>query len=268
MESNSRKESNLSNNNNTNENNEPIEEYVEKKEIKLENDYNKNNNSNTEELSKIKSCINIIRKMPVSKYKKSIEAVTNLIYEEDDLLNEFLQKIDQPADVFEDKSSVFLTCEFNRDGDYYRSNVTNTYFPKPEDKEEELSLRYPSKELREFEVKVNKAFSEYTKQYYGSTALCSCFVWELEQSNTNTPSYENGFCIGVVIKNQIKNTKNVDGGCWDSSNLVVVKFDHNKDNKLTATYTLTTTVMFNVGLNNKNLGDVAFSGSNTKMVRI
>ena len=257
------------------------EEYVEKKEIKTDN-YNTVN-----EISKIKSCISLIRKMPVSKYKKSVEAITNLIYEEDDLLNEFLQKIDQPAE-FNDKDikGKFLNCEFNRDGDSYRSNISNTYYPKPESKEDQDALRYPVKELRDFEVILNKAFKEYTKLYYGQNAVCSCFVWELdkpdeinssnyndydnnnnnEQNKNSNNIFNNGICVGIVIKNQVDGTININGGCWDSSNLIVIKFRKNENNKIEAVYTLTTTVMFNVVLNNKDIDNIGFSGSNTKMV--
>jgi len=71
-------------------------------------DYNKNQEEvQAEEVvqptysqeDKLKACLQTLRKFPVNKYKKVIEAITTLIYEEDDLLNEFLQKIDQPSEL-------------------------------------------------------------------------------------------------------------------------------------------------------------------------
>jgi len=73
------------------------------------------------ETSKLQSCIQLIRRLPPSKIEHNVQGITNIIYEEDDLLNEFLQKIDQPAEVgLDDKSGEFLKCEYNRDGESYR----------------------------------------------------------------------------------------------------------------------------------------------------
>ena len=207
--------------------------------------------------SKIKSCLHLARKLPVSKYKKSIEAITNLIYEDDELLNEFLQKIDQPAEIcLEDKKGEFLTCEYNRDGDFYRSNNSNEYFPKPEEGEE---LRYPSKDMREFEILLNKIFKEYTKLYYGTSSVCSCFAWNLGEKTID------GICVAVVIKNKVDGEKGIAGGCWDSSNLVQINFKKHGD-EIEAKYTLTTTVFFTASLTNTNAGTIGFSGSTTKLV--
>jgi len=50
-----------------------------------------------------------------------ILAITNLIYEDDDLLNEFSQKIDHINQVSDDTTNGrFLKTEYNRDGDSYR----------------------------------------------------------------------------------------------------------------------------------------------------
>lgn len=51
------------------------------------------------------------------------QGISNLIYENDDLLNEFLQSIDKPSEVSkEDKLGEYLKCEYNREGDSYRYN--------------------------------------------------------------------------------------------------------------------------------------------------
>jgi len=47
--------------------------------------------------------------------------MTNLIYDDDDLLNSFLQSVDKPSEISkEDKKGEFLKCEYNREGDSYR----------------------------------------------------------------------------------------------------------------------------------------------------
>lgn len=207
--------------------------------------------------SKIKSCLSIVRTLPISKYKKTVDGITNLIYDDDELLNEFLQKIDQPAEICKlDKNGEFLTCEFNRDGDSYRSPISNLYIPVPEDSDQ---LRLPSPKLRDMEISMNKIFREYAKLYYGNSSICSSYCWEL---NSNI---DQGFCVAVVIKNIIDAQKGIRGGCWDSSNLVVIKFNET-DSGLEALYRLTSTVFFSASLLEKEAGSIEFSGSVTRLV--
>lgn len=203
---------------------------------------------------KLKACLLILRKLPVFKYKKCVDALSSLIYEDDDLLNEFLQKIDQPSEMVKSKNGEYLSCEFNRDGDSYRSNIDNIYYPPSSE-----TLRYPSKALRDFELDLNKLFREYTKLYYGGFAVPSAFAWEIKDK------LEDGFCVAVVIKNQVDASKGVKGGCWDSSHLIVIDFDKTSGG-LIAKYKLTSTVFFSASLNHK-MGDIDFSGYISKLVR-
>lgn len=237
-------------------------------EIQQENQVEENKEESNEQVEivkvsledRLKSCLQMLRKFPVNKYKKIIDAITTLIYEDDDLLNNFLQKIDQPSEVSrEDKLGEFLKCEYNREGDSYRSNISNQYYPAPEEGEDEL--RFPSENIREMETAFNKLFKEYTRLYFGGVAICSSYVWQLSDN------VEDGICVAVVIKNLIDAQKGIRGGFWDSSHLVVINFDKNEDNELYAKYKLTTTVFFAASLNSK-AGDVEFSGSITKLVNI
>lgn len=223
---------------------------------------------------KLKACLQILMKFPVLKYKKYVDAITTIIYEDDELLNDFLQKIDQPAEISKlDKLGEFLTCEYNREGDYHRSNLTNKYYPEDEttnnnnkeDNDNDNALRYPSEELREMELAFNKLFKEYTRLYYGGSGLCSVFCWEL-----NINAICEGICVAVVIKNLVDNSKGVRGGCWDSSHLVVISFDNasnSNDKEVKANYKLTSTIFFTASLNHA-IGDVDFSGSTTKLVSL
>lgn len=70
---------------------------------------------------KLESSIKIIRGLPTNKLEQSLNAITNLIYEEDEVLNAFLQKVDNPLKVCKDDIlGEFIICEYNRDGDSYR----------------------------------------------------------------------------------------------------------------------------------------------------
>jgi len=51
------------------------------------------------------------------------QGISNLIYDNDDLLNGFLQSIAKPSEVSkEDKLGEYLKCEHNREEDSYRYN--------------------------------------------------------------------------------------------------------------------------------------------------
>ena len=70
----------------------------------------------------IKECIQINQLMPIIDIDKNIDAISSVIYDNDDLLNEFLQKVDNRTKVCtDDPKGEFIMCEQNRDGDSYRS---------------------------------------------------------------------------------------------------------------------------------------------------
>jgi capping protein beta len=74
------------------------------------------------DLRKLESSIKLIRNLPISKLESNINAITNLIYDEDEILNSFLQKIDHPL-VIAREDGEFIKCEYNRDGDSYRYSI-------------------------------------------------------------------------------------------------------------------------------------------------
>jgi hypothetical protein len=79
-----------------------------------------------------------------------------------------------------DPNGPFLKTEFNRDGDSYRSPLSNKYFPESEG-------YLPQGELRRIEEIGNVLFAEYTKLYYGNGAISNFFV--TEGSNADTFSF-------------------------------------------------------------------------------
>ena len=98
----------------------------------------------------IKQCIQLNQLLPIMDNDKNIEAISSVIYENDDLLNEFLQKVDNRTKVCkEDPKGEFIMCEQNRDGDSYRSPFSNQYFPPNDD-----NPKYPCQELRDLEGKI------------------------------------------------------------------------------------------------------------------
>lgn len=66
------------------------------------------------------SALNIMRRMPPSKIEQSLSGLINLVPE---MTDDLLQRVDQPLQVAVDSktSRQYLLCDYNRDGDSYRS---------------------------------------------------------------------------------------------------------------------------------------------------
>jgi capping protein beta len=205
-----------------------------------------------EEQNKIQSCIKLVRRLPCSRMDENITAITNLIYEDDDLLNEFLQKVDNRIEICK-KDGEFLRCEHNRDGDSYRSPHSNKYFPAIDDG------RYPTKEVRELEIKLNKMFQIYARSYYSGSTITSSYCWNLGEKT------EDGFGVSILIKNIVNLEKEVNSGVWDSNNVINVTFT-NEGDKLKALYKLTTSVTLHMSFDHKICGKVNLSGSVSRQV--
>lgn len=196
----------------------------------------------------IEKCIQLNQLLPVSNLDKNIDAISTAIYDYDDLLNEFLQKVDNRTTVNdEDPRQPYIKCEQNREGDSYRSPWTNKYDPPTDGS-------YPSPKLRALEERLNQFFKIYIKSYYSTVAHCSCYCWDLGSR------IEDGFGVAIVIKNAVNQEKKLKGGAWDSSNLMTVKFKE-EGGKIIGHYSLTTTISVGVEFSNQVSGDIKLSGT-------
>ena len=115
-----------------------------------------------------------MRRLPPNKIEQNLSGLLNLIPEETD---ELLQRIDQPLTEDIDKASGrrFLLCDYNRDGDSYRSPWSNTYHPPLDDG------FLPSEKLRTMEVEANELFDAYRELYF--EAALSLLTREITLSN-------------------------------------------------------------------------------------
>ena len=198
----------------------------------------------------IKECIQLNQLMPIIDIDKNIDAISSVIYDNDDLLNEFLQKVDNRTKICrDDPKGEFIMCEQNRDGDSYRSPISNTYFPPTED------AKYPSAPLRQLEETLNKMFKIYVRLYYSTATLCSVYCWELGESLSD------GYGVAVLIKNSLTDQKKINNGSWDSSNLITVTFEDGASGKKKAKYNLITTVNLAMSFNSNICGKVCLSGT-------
>ena len=110
--------------------------------------------------------------------------------------------MDQPLGVRVDTSREgagreYLCCDYNRDGESWRSWYSNTYDPPLDD------AVTPTGKLRELEIRANDAFETYRQLYY-ETGFSSTYLWDvsgdasadaLPASFAGVVLFKKGMCI-------------------------------------------------------------------------
>jgi len=201
---------------------------------------------------KLNSALNLMRRMPPSSTENSLAGLLALSPE---LTDELLTHVDQPLgesmDTVEKKQ--FLLCDYNRDGDSYRSPWSNQYFPPMEDGFK------PNKNLRTLEIAANQLFDIYRKLYF-SSGLSSAYFFETDDSDKQDSGFGATFLIHKVIEGD--SGAELTGAVWDSIHVFEVIPTSAKH---TFCYKLTTTVMISMKLVNKaSFGSADLSGLRTQ----
>lgn len=202
------------------------------------------------EESIVVKALDLNRKLPPSQIPKNISALTQII-DNEDKEDEIIQRIDQPLGVIKDtnKELEFLKCEYNRDGDCWRSPYSNEYFPQPH--EDDMSdAFYPSGSLLELEQKGNAMIKEYASLYFANP-LANVYFFETTES---------GFGACYLIINNLECQKGVKEGQWHSIHSFTV--DENITGK--HTYTLVSTVYLKLEVDGDTFGSLSICGTSTK----
>lgn len=78
--------------------------------------------------SQLDCALDLMRRLPPQQVEKNLSDLIDLV---PDLTEELLAAVDQPLKVVRDRAvgKDYLLCDYNRDGDSYRSPWTNTYTP-------------------------------------------------------------------------------------------------------------------------------------------
>lgn len=89
--------------------------------------------------SQLDCALDLMRRLPPQQVEKNLSDLIDLV---PDLTEELLAAVDQPLKVIRDRTAGkdYLLCDYNRDGDSYRSPWTNTYFPPFEGKNIDFDL--------------------------------------------------------------------------------------------------------------------------------
>jgi capping protein beta len=192
-----------------------------------------------------------MRRLSPNDIKKNVAGLATLIQNED-LRYEVIQKIDQPLGTFlfvmpvemeidEEAGREFLKCEYNRDGDAYRSPWTNKYYPLSGE-----DHVYPSAELRALEVKANEVFQRYAGMYFDQGFFSSVYFFDTDS----------GFGGAFLVKKQGDETKQVKEGIWDSIHIVQVAVEEKK-----AKYRVVSTVFLKMLAQSPSYGELEIAGN-------
>lgn len=189
----------------------------------------------SQEEQKLNAALDLMRRLPPSKVESNLSFLVALVPE---ISEDLLSNVDAPLKVAtcEKTGKPYLLCDYNRDGDSYRSPWSNEYSPILED-----GIK-PNERMRALEVKANDLFSEYFKQYYDKTCIPSCYFWQED---------ENEFSCYILVKKEAKGERGVETGVWDATHAVRVTEGAGSE----VTYTLISTVLLSLSmkLNNTDL---------------
>jgi len=187
--------------------------------------------------------LDLMRRMPPSQIEDNLAGLIDMV---PDLTEQLLSAVDQPLKIAHDPVSKrdYLLCDYNRDGDSYRSPWSNRYDPPLDDG------ATPSAELRRTEVVANEVFDIYRDLYYEG-GVSSVYCWDLD----------GGFAACILIKKTQDQSKKGQPmkGTWDSIHVVEVQ-----DKQKNAHYKLTSTVMLSIDTETAATGQVSLAGSLTR----
>jgi len=170
----------------------------------------------------IDNMLDLTRRLPPNNIEANVAALVELRPEYAD---ELLGSVDQPLQVrtCTVTGRDYLVCDYNRDGESYRSPWSNEYDPPLPDGAQ------PSEKLRKLEVAANDAFDTYREMYFEG-GVSSVFLWELD---------DGGFAGVVLLKKTLSSSKSYNySGSWDSIHV----FEASERGR-SAHYKLTSTVM-------------------------
>ncbi|KAK4464140.1 F-actin-capping protein subunit beta [Cladorrhinum samala] len=194
--------------------------------------------------------------------KHTTDHLNNIISLAPDLTEDLLSSVDQPLTVRRCKQTGrdYLLCDYNRDGDSYRSPWSNQFDPPLDENgvggvgsggnEGAGEGAVPGERVRKMEVKANEAFDVYRELYYEG-GVSSVYFWNLDD----------GFAGVVLLKKGSPQGDNTTSGVWDSIHV----FEASERGR-TSNYRLTSTVILSLATKGSSLGEVDLSGNMTRQV--
>jgi capping protein beta len=134
------------------------------------------------------SALDLLRRLNPKQTTDHLNAIISIA---PDLTEDLLSSVDQPLTVRRCKQTGrdYLLCDYNRDGDSYRSPWSNQFDPPLDEagsggvgaggNEGAGEGAIPSERVRKMEVKANEAFDVYRDLYYEG-GVSSVYFWNLD----------------------------------------------------------------------------------------
>jgi len=189
--------------------------------------------------------LDLMRRLPPTQIEDNLAGLLDLA---PDLVEDLLSAVDQPLKIAFDNTAKrdYLLCDYNRDGDSYRSPWSNKYDPPLGDGV------VPSDKIRKLEVEFNEVFDAYRDLYYEG-GVSSVYCWDVDD----------GFASVILIKKSQDLSKKGQPmkGAWDSIHVIEVK-----EAKGSSHYKLTSTIMLSIETATDATGKVNLSGSMTRQI--
>lgn len=209
-------------------------------------------NTNMTYDDKYDASLDLLRRLDPRQVDRNLHDLCTVIRNQDsqgeELVEDLLSSIDTPLKVNKclELGKSYLCCDYNRDGDSYRSPWSNKYYPAIDDDEEPP---FPSTLLRQLEIKANDSFDVYRDLYYEGGGSSSVYLWDTEDDLS-------GFAGVVLFKKQTDD----EAGKWDSIHV----FEVEPESATTALYKLTTSVILDL----KSTSSLSLAGNLTRQLEL
>lgn len=138
--------------------------------------------------------------------KHTTTHLNSLITLAPDLTEDLLSSVDQPLSIrrCQKTGRDYLLCDYNRDGDSYRSPWSGEFEPALEDAgADEGSV--PSEKLRKMEIRANEAFDVYRELYYEG-GVSSVYFWNLDDGFAGVVLLKKGVSLPQFFSLQFTGT--------------------------------------------------------------
>ncbi|TKA23092.1 hypothetical protein B0A50_07409 [Salinomyces thailandicus] len=196
------------------------------------------------------AALDLLRRLPPSKTQQNLNGIISL---RPDLEEDLLSAVDVALAVKRCSKTGrdYLCCDYNRDGNSYRSPWSNAFEP-PIDPDDAADL-IPGGRVRRMEENLNTAVDVYRELYYeGGTS--SAYLWALDD----------GFAGVVLFKKSTNASASAGKGGWDSIHVFEV---NEAAGKRSAHYRLTSTVILDLGLSSQSVDNLDLAGNLTRQTQ-
>lgn len=209
---------------------------------------------------KYDAALNLLRRLDPRHVERNLNSICALLQHDNsdegqELAQDLLSAVDTPLKLAkcEETGKRYLCCDYNRDGDSYRSPFSNKYYPPTGDDESP----FPSPVLRELEIKANESFDIYRDLYYENGGYSSVYLWDTAEDEA-ADSLKEGFAGVVLFKKETEDKL----AKWDSIHV----FEIIPETSTLATYKITSFVILDLLSQKSSEKDLSLAGTMTRQL--